>query len=86
MLNLVAMDTLKKQSDFFDSNIESLIAQYGGKVLVVSSGCDVNAFSTFEEAYAFGVATYGLGNFLMRECKREEKGKVHIITPCVILV
>ena len=79
------MDTLKKQSDFFEKNLETLISQYGGKVLIISSDCKVDAFTTLEEAYSFGVTNYGLGNFLMRECKREEVGKVHIITPCVVL-
>lgn len=80
-----AMDTLKKQTDFFEKNLDKLLSQYEGKILIINDNFTVNAFSTFKEAYSFGIANYGLGKFLMRECKREEIGKVHIITPCVVL-
>lgn len=79
------MNTLKIQEDFFETHIDVLLEKYEGKVLVISNECLVHAFSSFEEAYINGVKTYGLGNFLMRECKREAIGKVHIITPCVVL-
>lgn len=77
---------LDKQIKFYDEHIDSLLQDYEGSILVISEDCKVDAFSNYEEAYTFGVENYGLGNFLMRECRKKESCESHIITPNVVVL
>lgn len=77
---------LDKQIKFYDEHIYSLLQNYEGSILVISEDCKVDAFSNYEEAYIFGVENYGLGNFLMRECRKKESCESHIITPNVVVL
>lgn len=79
------MSDLSRQIKYFEDNIDALLKDYEGSILVISQDCKVDAFATDEEAYRFGVENYGLGNFLLRECKRKNVNKVHIITPNIVL-
>lgn len=81
------MTMIDKQIKFFDENIDRLLKDYEGSLLIISEDCKVDAFSNYEEAYTFGVENYGLGNFLMRECRnKKETRNVHIIMPQIVVL
>ena len=80
------MDNIEKQLRYYKENEESLLKEYEGTFIVVSSDFKVDAFSTMIEAYDFGCEHYGIGNFLLKECKRRDIRNVKIITPSVVVL
>ena len=79
------MADLNRQIKFFEENFQDLLERYEGAFVVISPSMEVNAFSTLLEGYQFGVRDYGLGNFLLRECRPDIVKEVHYITPNVVL-
>jgi hypothetical protein len=79
------MSNLTKQIDFFEKNKSALVEKYNGKVIVISDSLDISPFPSLEEGYMFGVKNYGYGNFLLKECKKEQS-QVQIITPIITLM
>lgn len=70
------MDKIKKQYIYFLDNKDSLIKKYPGKILVISDNFEVYAFDSKEDAYTFGVKTFGFGNMLIQECSESAISKV----------
>ncbi len=70
------MDKIKKQYIYFLDNKDSLIKKYHGKILVISDNFEVYAFDSKEDAYTFGVKTFGFGNMLIQECSESAISKV----------
>lgn len=79
------MDKLIKQINYFEENISLLSKDYDGTIIVISNDLKVDAFNTLNEAYQYGIEHYGLGNFLMRECRESIINEVHFITPNIVL-
>lgn len=79
------MANLEQQIRFFEENISSLLKEYEGTIIVVSPDLKVDAFNTLGDAYTFGVEHYGLGNFLLRECRENIVNEVHFITPNIVI-
>ncbi len=77
---------IEKQIKFYDDNIEELLEKYEGSVLIISEDYKIDAFASIGEAYTFGVEHYGLGNFLMRECKKKASNSIHILTPGIVVL
>ena len=75
---------LEKQLKYFKENQKALIKQYSGRYLVISEDLSVSAFSSLEEAYAFGTQSYGLGKFLLQDCRPNYVGKVQIVSPTIV--
>lgn len=76
---------LEAQTQYFNENKAALLKKYAGKYIVISDSLDIGSFDDMDKAYFFGVENYGLGHFLMRECSSEATGRVHIISPTVVL-
>lgn len=70
------MDKIKKQYIYFLDNKDSLIKKYPGKILVISDNFEVYAFDSKEDAYTFGVKTFGFGNMLNQKCRESAISKV----------
>lgn len=79
------MSNITKQIDFFEKNKSALVEKYNGKVIVISDSLDISPFPSLEEGYMFGVQNYGYGNFLLKECEKEQS-QVQIITPIITLM
>ena len=80
------MNNIEQQLRYYKENEESLLNEYEGTFLIISDGLKVDAFSTMKEAYDFGCDHYGIGNFLLKECKRRDVRNVKIITPRVVVL
>ncbi len=80
------MENIEKQLRYYKENEESLLKEYEGTFIVVSGDLQVDAFSTMKEAYDFGCEQYGIGNFLLKECKRKDARNVKIIMPSVVVL
>lgn len=70
------MCEIKDLYKFFLDNKDSLMQEYAGQFLVISTSHDVSAFPTRQEAYSFGAETYGLGNMMIQECSLGALNKV----------
>ena len=70
------MNKIKEQYIFFLDNKDSLVKKYPEKFLVISDKFEVFAFESKEEAYTFGVKTFGFGNMLIQECSESAISKV----------
>ena len=70
------MDKIKKQYIYFLDNKDSLIKKYPVIILVISDNFEVYAFDSKEDAYTFGVKTFGFGNMLIQECSESAISKV----------
>ena len=62
------MSTLEENFQFYLDNQAELVKLYSGRVIVVNDKQVVGDFDGNSEAYEFGVAEYGEGNFLMQLC------------------
>lgn len=74
---------LSTQIKFFDSNKDKLLKQYPEMILVISADLKVTAFRTLEKGFKFGVAKYGYGQFLLKDCKQESLNAVHKVSPII---
>ena len=63
------IEKIKKQYSYYRSNESALLERYRNQCIVISDALVVTAFPDRLQAYTFGVQNYGLGNFLMHECK-----------------
>lgn len=79
------MADVKKLIEYFEANKAKLLEEYADKVIVISESMDVQAFSTLEEGYRFGVSKYGYGNFLLKEC-RIDHNQVQIVSPIITIL
>lgn len=70
------MNRINEQYIYFLNNKDSLVKEYPGKFLVISDKFEVFAFESKEEAYIFGVKTFGFGNMLIQECSESAISKV----------
>lgn len=70
------MDKIKKQYIYFLDNKDSLIKKYPEKILIISDNFEVYAFDSKEDAYTFGVKTFGFGNMLIQKCSESAISKV----------
>ena len=75
---------LEKQLKYFKDNQKALIKEYSGQYIVISEDLIVTAFASLESAYIFGTQNYGLGNFLLQDCRPNFVGKVQIISPTIV--
>ncbi len=75
---------LDKQIKYFKENQKELSKEYSGKYIVISEELDLSVFDKLEDAYVFGVQKYGLGNFLLQDCRPNYVGKVQVISPTVV--
>ncbi len=80
------MNNIEKQLQYYKSNEQLLLKEYEGTFVVISDDLKVDAFGTMKEAYDFGCEHYGLGNFLLKECRKKDVRKVSIITPSVVVL
>lgn len=71
--------------EYFEANKETLLAEYGNRVVVISNDFTVTPFDNLESGYSFGLKTYGYGNFLLKECSRTAIDAVHIISPVIAI-
>lgn len=84
--NTLDMGNIEKQLRYYKDNEESLLKEYEGTFVVISNNLEIDAFGTMKEAYDFGCEHYGLGNFLLRECRKKNTRKVNIVTPSVTVL
>ncbi|MBR5209017.1 MAG: hypothetical protein IKV67_04100 [Paludibacteraceae bacterium] len=70
------MNKIKEQYIFFLDNKDSLVKKYPEKFIVISDKFEVYAFESKEEAYTFGVKTFGFGNMFIQECSETALSKV----------
>ena len=80
------MANIDNQLTFFNEHRKELLDKYGELFVVVSPDLIVNAFASELEAYRFGVAQYGLGNFLLKDCREHSLNQVYIINPTIAFV
>ncbi len=80
------MGNIEKQLQYYKDNEDALLKEYEGTFVVVSGDLKVDAFCTMKEAYDFGCEHYGLGNFLLKECKKRSVRNIKIITPSVVVL
>jgi len=80
------MKSLDRQIKYYEENIDDLVKKYEGRYLVISEDLNVEAFPTLEEAYTFGESSFGLGNFMLRQCSRENVNRVIRISPSIAFV
>lgn len=59
---------LEKQYDFYVSHEGELLEKYNGMHLVISDNLQVMAFLKPQDAFDYGEAHFGLGNFLLQRC------------------
>ena|GEM_PF-2963122 len=84
--HILDMGNIEKQLQYYNDNEGVLLKEYEGTFVVISNDLKVDAFSTMKEAYDFGCEHYGLGNFLLRECRKKNVRNVSIITPSVVVL
>lgn len=74
----------KKALEFYIANQEKLVEEYDGKVLVLVEDEIKHVAETYKDAYEYGVATFGLGNFSIQEVSSGPSSySVHVATPGV---
>jgi hypothetical protein len=64
---------LENEYKFFKDNLPKLLKEYSGKFLVIKEQEIIENFPTYDEALAFGLSQFKLGEFLIQECIEEEK-------------
>lgn len=67
------LEQLKKNYEFFMENLKELSEKYKGKFLLLKDEAVVEAFASEIEAYKAGVERFGLGTFIIQECKSNDK-------------
>lgn len=82
---VVNMSNLKRQLRFFEKNKDAILKKYGEAFVVVSSDLEVKAFDSEYDAYVFGRDHYGLGNFLLKDCRAHSLNQVYIVSPTIAL-
>ena len=75
------MSKIDNQLEYFKNNKEDILKQHPNKVLVISPELTITEFESPESGYDYGVATYGYGNFMLKDCRRISISQVHIISP-----
>lgn len=65
------MADLKKEYQFFLDNKKKLIEQYSGMYIVISNQEVAYVCANENDAYNYGVETFGLGNFIIQLCTEE---------------
>ena len=75
---------IEKQLKYFKENQKALVKEYSGRYIVISEDLQIYAFDTLEKAYVYGVENYGLGNFLLQDCRPNYVGKVQIVSPTIV--
>ena len=60
--------TLQRQFDFYKAHEEEYLREYYGKFVVISEKLETYFMDTIGDAYQFGCALFGLGNFFIQEC------------------
>lgn len=71
---------LQKQHDFFECNKTTLVETYKNKFIVISESLEVTPFDDKMAALQFGVATYGTGQFMIKECNPDTINTVFYIS------
>lgn len=78
------MSTIDRQWAYLNEHRDTLAKQYSGKFIVISDALNVSEFNTLEDAYCFGEREYGLGHFLLQDCRPGYIGKIQIISPSIV--
>lgn len=71
---------IQKQLAFFEEHKRELCAKYSNQIIVISDDLQITSFAAILEAYEFGEAHYGLGNFMLKRCVAAEE-EVRVVTP-----
>lgn len=66
------MNNLDKNYQYFVDNLENLIKEYKGKFLVIHNQKIVGVYDNELEAYNDSSKKYGLGEFIIQKCVKEE--------------
>ena len=77
------MNNIQAQIDFYDKNKSTIDASNNGKVVIIGSDMAVQAYQTLEEAYAASIASYGYGNFLMKDLTKGTGHVINMINPSI---
>jgi hypothetical protein len=59
---------LKAEWDYYRAHQDEIVALYNGKYIVMYHKQVQGAFDTSKEAYAFGIANFEPGKFLLQKC------------------
>ena len=70
---------LENEYKFFKDNLPELLKEYSGRFLVIKEQKIIENFPTYDEALAFGLSQFKLGEFLIQECIDIDAGKLGIL-------
>lgn len=74
-----------KALNYYKANQKELVTKYNGKTLIFKDDVIIDIRDTIEEAYAFAVEEYGIGNFSLQEVAPGEGSyTAYIATPMVL--
>ena len=76
---------IEKQLEYVKHNKEALNSKFDGQYVVISEQMEEKPFNTLDEAYTFGVKSYGLGNFLLQQFSNQIN-QVQIINQTITIV
>ena len=63
---------LKKQYEYYKSKEAEFLKNCYGKFLVINDKLEVYVMDTLPDAYKLGAVAFGLGKFLIQECRERE--------------
>ncbi|MBO4327973.1 MAG: hypothetical protein J5831_01020 [Bacteroidales bacterium] len=78
------MNLLENEFKFYLDNQASILAEYGGKFVVIVGDEVVGAFDTMAEAYYDSAKKYEPGTFLIQHCTEGEDAYTQSFTSRVI--
>ncbi len=67
---------LDKELKYYLDNKDRLIAEYNGKYIVIVGNDVVGSYNDEDAAYVESVEKYGLGNFLIQFCDKNNESQV----------
>ena len=65
------MCTLQKHYNYYQKNKKMLNDKFANQYIVISDNFEISGFDDRLEAYTFGTLTYGLGHFMLQDCRND---------------